>query len=61
MSLPELTEALTLTMEQSFQLKLYEANIHKLNAEQARDLLLTLMKTNYLKQNVINELIKKVI
>lgn len=50
---------LTLTMEQQFNMKVYEDQVKNLSAEQAQDFLLEIMRQLMIKDNVIRHLIKQ--
>lgn len=50
---------LTLTMEQQFNMKVYEEQVKQMNAEQAQEFLLEVMRQLMVKDNVIRHLMKK--
>lgn len=50
---------LGLTIEQQFNMKVYEDQVKNLSADQAHDFLLELMRQLMVKDNVIRHLIKK--
>jgi hypothetical protein len=50
---------LTLTIEQQFNMKVYEEQVKNLNAEQAQDFLIEVMRQLMIKDNVIRHLMKK--
>lgn len=50
---------LSLTIEQQFNMKVYEDQVQHLSPEQARELLLDLMRQTMVKDNVIRHLIKR--
>jgi hypothetical protein len=50
---------LTLTMEQQFNMKVYEDQVKNLSSEQAQDFLLEIMRQLMIKDNVIRHLIKQ--
>ncbi len=49
---------LSLSLEQEFNLKSYEASVKQLTEDQARELLLELMRQMMIKDNVIRHLMK---
>jgi hypothetical protein len=50
---------LTLTMEQQFNMKVYEDQVKYMNADQAQEFLLEIMRQLMIKDNVIRHLMKK--
>jgi hypothetical protein len=50
---------LELTIEQQFQMQVYQAQVKNLSHEQAQDFLLELMRQLMIKDNVLRHLIKK--
>jgi hypothetical protein len=50
---------LRLTLEQSFNMKVYEEQVKALSQEQAQDCLLQVMRQMMIKDNVIRDLMKK--
>ncbi len=50
---------LELTMEQQFNMKVYEEQVKRLSAEQAQEFLLDVMRQLMVKDNVIKHLIKQ--
>jgi hypothetical protein len=50
---------LTLTIEQQFNMKVYQDQVKNLSAEQAQEMLLELMRQMMVKDNVIRHLMKK--
>jgi hypothetical protein len=50
---------LSLTMEQQFNMKVYEDQVKNLSADQAQDFLLEIMRQLMIKDNVIRHLIKQ--
>lgn len=50
---------LSLTMEQEFQLKVYIDQADKLNAVEARQMLIEVMRQNMVKDNLIKHFMKK--
>jgi Phycobilisome degradation protein nblA len=50
---------LTLTMEQQFSMKVYEDQVKGMNADQAQEFLLEIMRQLMIKDNVIRHLLKK--
>ncbi|MEG3898157.1 MULTISPECIES: NblA/ycf18 family protein [unclassified Microcoleus] len=46
-----------LTLEQEFKLKIYASQVQSLSAEQARILLVEIMRQNTIKDNVIKNLL----
>jgi hypothetical protein len=51
---------LNLTLEQQFNLKMYESQVRDMSADQAQSLLLELMRQLMVKDNVVKHLIAKV-
>jgi Phycobilisome degradation protein nblA len=49
---------LELSMEQQFNLKMYEGQVKDLSSEQAQDFLLEVMRQLMIKENVIKHLMK---
>jgi hypothetical protein len=52
---------LTLSMEQQFNMKVYEDQVRNLSSDQAQDFLLEIMRQLMIKDNVIRHLMKKAI
>jgi Phycobilisome degradation protein nblA len=50
---------LTLTMEQQFNMKVYEDQVKGMSADQAQEFLLEIMRQLMIKDNVIRHLMKK--
>jgi hypothetical protein len=50
---------LSLTLEQQFNLKIYEAQVRSMSADQAQSLLLELMRQLMVKDNVVKHLMMK--
>jgi hypothetical protein len=50
---------LELSMEQQFNLKMYEGQVKDLSSEQAQDFLLEVMRQLMIKENVIKHLLKE--
>jgi hypothetical protein len=50
---------LTLTIEQQFNMKVYEDQVKSLSPEQAQEMLLELMRQMMIKDNVVKHLMKK--
>jgi len=50
---------LTLTIEQQFNMKVYEDQVKNLSPEQAQEMLLELMRQMMIKDNVVKHLMKK--
>jgi hypothetical protein len=50
---------LTLTIEQEFNLKVYEDQVHSLSPDQAKEYLLEVMRQLMIKDNVIRHLLKQ--
>ena len=50
---------LTLTMEQQFNMKVYEDQVKGLSTDQAQDILLEIMRQLMIKDNVIRHLMKQ--
>lgn len=50
---------LSLTMEQQFNMKVYEDQVKNLSADQAQDFLLEIMRQLMIKDNVIRHLMKE--
>jgi Phycobilisome degradation protein nblA len=50
---------LTLSMEQQFNMKVYEDQVRNLPPDQAQDFLLEIMRQLMIKDNVIRHLMKK--
>ena len=51
---------LSLTMEQEFNLQMYQDQVKCLSSEQAQDFLLEVMRQLMIKDNVIRHLIKQI-
>ncbi len=49
---------LTLTMEQQFNMKVYEDQVKSMSADQAQEFLLEIMRQLMIKDNVIRHLMK---
>jgi ribosomal protein S6 len=50
---------LSLTMEQQFNMRVYEGQVKNMNAEQAQEFLLEIMRQLMIKDNVIRHLMKQ--
>lgn len=50
---------LTLTMEQQFNMKVYEDQVKHMSADQAQEFLLEIMRQLMIKDNVIRHLMKR--
>jgi hypothetical protein len=48
-----------LSIEQEFQLKLFEQTIMKMNNEQMQDMLIQLIRVMFIKDNFVRDLVKK--
>jgi Phycobilisome degradation protein nblA len=51
---------MNLTLEQQFNLRIYEEQVQGMDAEQSRKLLLEVMRQLMLKENIVKHLIKKI-
>jgi Phycobilisome degradation protein nblA len=51
---------MSLTLEQQFNLRIYEEQVRAMDAEQSRKLLLEVMRQLMLKENIVKHLIKKI-
>lgn len=51
---------LSLTLEQQFNLKMYESQVRHMSAEQSQDLLLEVMRQLMVKENIVKHLMKAI-
>jgi Phycobilisome degradation protein nblA len=50
---------MALTLEQQFNLKMYESQVQDMSVEQSRALLIEVMRQLMLKENIVKHLMKK--
>jgi hypothetical protein len=51
---------MALTLEQQFNLKMYESQVRDMSAEQSQTLLIEVMRQLMVKENIVKHLLKKV-